>query len=160
MLLRVDQIRDICENSRSPKVLSHRTQSRKCRMSIGFSVMPTETKIKHYLRPPMFSSMKACSLEHLTILRYFSEFPSWDLICRDYRLQKNVGNQMRSPLLFDSIVKSDRPSFEQRIHARSSTMTLSISWTQINVFPIEIPQETCFPRTQFPFVLGHLIAFQ
>ena len=51
---------------------------------------------------------------------------------------------MRSPLFLDSIVKSDRSSFEQRIHARSSNIILSISWTQINVFPIEIPQENLF----------------
>ena len=49
----------------------------------GFSVMPTETKIKYYLRQRIFSSIKACSLETLSILRYFSGIPSWDIICRD-----------------------------------------------------------------------------
>ena len=49
----------MCKNARSPGILSYREQSRKCGMSIGLSLMPTETKIKNYLRKRMFSSIGA-----------------------------------------------------------------------------------------------------
>ena len=80
----------------------------------------------------------------MTILRYFSEISLWDLFQLPVT-KKNVRNQKRSPLLLDSLLISLRSLFHERIDARSSTMTLSISWTRIHVFSIEIPQKNLFP---------------
>ena len=120
-----------------------------------------ETKIKVYLREWMFRSTKACSLEDLAMLRYFSEIPSWDLICRDYyRLQKNVGNQMRSPLLFDSIVKSDRPRLSNEyMHdhrpwsSRSAELKLMFS-------PSRYSRKTCFQGTRSQLAPGLPLSFE
>ena len=117
-------------------MLSHRKQSQKCRMSIGFSVMPTETKIKYYLRQRMFSSIKACPLEDMAILRYFSEIPSWNIICRDYRLQKRCR-------------KSDEITTSFRFHSkvRSIFVWATNTCTIIDHDPLDqLNSNSCFPH--------------
>jgi hypothetical protein len=89
--------------------------------------------------------IKACSLQDMASLRYLSEIPFWNMICPDYQSQKNVGNQMWSPLLLNSLLICLRSLFHELICTGSSTMTLSISWTQIHVFSIEKPQSNLFP---------------
>ena len=104
--------------------------------------------------------IKACSLQDMAILRYLSEFHSkiWSVPTTSYR--KNVRNQMRSPLLLDSLVISLRSLFHELIHAGSSTMTLSMSWTQIHVFSIEQGQWNLFPPNSISISYRPTLIFQ
>ena len=98
--------------------------------------MPTETKIKYYLRQRMFSSIPACSLEDLTNLRYFSEIPSWDLICRDYRLQKKCRNS------YDITT-----SFRFHSKVRSTLVWATNTCTIIDHDPLDqLNSNSCFPH--------------
>ena len=84
----------------------------------------------------MFSSIKACSLEDLATLRYFSEISSWDLICHDYWLKKKCR-------------KSDEITTSFRFHSkvRSILAWATNTCTIIDHDPLDqLNSNSCFPH--------------
>ena len=114
ILLPDDWIQDICTKSRSPKVLSYRKQSQKCRMIIGFSLMPTETKIKDYLRKWMFSSIVVIS----ATVFIFTVFP------RHLFILANCAERL---IYFYTDVHSNISIYLTLVYHYSHTLTLRIS---------------------------------